>query len=270
VTGLPTGVTASFSPTSVNGFGNSTLTVNTGTGAPGTYSLTITGTSGTRSRSTSVSLTILPPDFTITPSPSNLSTKQGQSTTPHINIGALYGFTESVALSVTSTLPAGLTATFNPVSITKSGSSNLTLTPNGTPAGTYTLTVTGTSGSLRHSANLTLTVSLGGNISLAANPAVVSISRSSTNPSRTTTITISSSNGFAGNVTMTANGLPGGGTASFSPTSVSVSPGTPGTATMTLSVSPTTNIGNFNVNVTGNSGGRGPKGQTKVTLQVGN
>src|SRR5262249_2419942 len=46
VTGLPTGATASFNPTTVNGSGSSTLTVNlNGTVASGGYPLTITATS---------------------------------------------------------------------------------------------------------------------------------------------------------------------------------------------------------------------------------
>jgi hypothetical protein len=267
ITGLPQGASGSFSPASVNGSGASTLTVNTGTAATGTYPLTITGTSSTHVHSTSVSLTITAADFTITASPANPSTKQGLSATPQVTIAALNGFTGSVALSITSPLPAGLTASFSPASITNSGSSVLTLTPNGTPAGTYNVAVTGTSGVLSHSANLTLTVTLGGSIAITANPTTVSVSASK-KPSGSTTITVTSSNGFAGNVALSASGLPGGGTASFSPTTVSVSPGHPGTATLTLSVSSNTKNGNNNITVTGNSGAGGPQGQTKVSLQV--
>ncbi|HEX3436006.1 MAG TPA: galactose oxidase-like domain-containing protein, partial [Pseudacidobacterium sp.] len=47
VTGLPSGATASFTPTSVSGSGSSTLAVNTSSSTPtGTYTLTITGTDG--------------------------------------------------------------------------------------------------------------------------------------------------------------------------------------------------------------------------------
>jgi hypothetical protein len=60
VSGLPANTTASFSPTSVNGGGSSTLTI--GTTIPstpkGTYTLTITGTSTTLTRSTTVSLKV--------------------------------------------------------------------------------------------------------------------------------------------------------------------------------------------------------------------
>ena len=45
--GLPTGATASFSPTTVTGTGSSTMTVTTSANTPvGSSTLTITGTSG--------------------------------------------------------------------------------------------------------------------------------------------------------------------------------------------------------------------------------
>lgn len=59
VTGLPSGATASFNPTSVVGSGSSTMTVTVGSAtAKGTYALTITGASSTLQHSASVSLTV--------------------------------------------------------------------------------------------------------------------------------------------------------------------------------------------------------------------
>jgi hypothetical protein len=59
VSGLPTGATGAFNPTSVNGSGSSTLTVNTTSTTPGgTYTLVVTGTSGSVAHSVSVSLTV--------------------------------------------------------------------------------------------------------------------------------------------------------------------------------------------------------------------
>jgi hypothetical protein len=56
--GLPTGVTASFSPSSTTG--TSTLTLNVGSAvATGTYAITVKGTSGTLSHTTTVNLTVL-------------------------------------------------------------------------------------------------------------------------------------------------------------------------------------------------------------------
>ncbi len=58
-TGLPTGVTASFSPASVTAGSSSTLTISTSSStAAGTYTLTITGTGSSASHTTSFALTV--------------------------------------------------------------------------------------------------------------------------------------------------------------------------------------------------------------------
>jgi len=57
--GLPSGASATFNPTSVSGSGSSTMTVTTSTSTPaGTYTLTITGTSPGLTHTTTVSLTV--------------------------------------------------------------------------------------------------------------------------------------------------------------------------------------------------------------------
>src|SRR5579871_3270761 len=59
VTGLPSGVTGSFSPTTVTGSGTTTLTVTaSSSGVAGSYTATVTGTSGSLSHTTSASLTV--------------------------------------------------------------------------------------------------------------------------------------------------------------------------------------------------------------------
>jgi subtilase family serine protease len=59
VTGLPPGGTSSFTPSSVNGSGSSTLKIFTSRSSPrGTYTLNLTGSSSTRTHSTSVTLRV--------------------------------------------------------------------------------------------------------------------------------------------------------------------------------------------------------------------
>jgi uncharacterized membrane protein len=163
VSGLPAGATASFNPASVTS-GSSTLTVTTATNTPtGSFSLTITGTSGTLSHTASVTLVVSPPaapDFSVSATPASATVIQGNSTSYTVNVNASGGFTGTVNLSV-SGLPSGATASFNPTSVSGSGSSTLTVrTGNNTTTGTFSLTITGTSGTLSHTASVKLVVNV--------------------------------------------------------------------------------------------------------------
>jgi hypothetical protein len=160
VSGLPSGATAGFNPTSVNTSGSSTLSVSTLPSTPqGTYPLTITGTSGSRQHTTSVSLTVTEPaDFSFSVTPSSRILPRNSSVTFSISVSKLGSFAGSVSLGVTG-LPRQTKATFTPSSINVAGSSTLTLTAQKmAPQGTYQLTVRGTSGSIVHSQVVTLTI----------------------------------------------------------------------------------------------------------------
>jgi hypothetical protein len=162
VSGLPTGATASFSPTSITGGGSSTLTVSTTTSTPaGNYNVTINAVSGSITRSDTVALSITAvsaPDFGLTSTPTSRSVAQGGSGAFSITVGAQNGFTSLVSLTA-SGLPAGATATFAPTSVAGSGSSTLTVNVGASTAvGTYPLTVTGTAGALTRTLGLSLTV----------------------------------------------------------------------------------------------------------------
>jgi PKD repeat protein len=160
ITGLPLNATASFSPPSVVGSGSTAVTVSTSASTPaGTYPLTIRGTSGGVTRTAAVTLVVTQVgDFTISVSPDSGTVQNGSNATYTVSIGALSGFSSTVALS-TGALPKFVTASFSPPSVTQSGTSVLTLTTlKQTKAGTSTITVTGTSGSLVHSVTITLVV----------------------------------------------------------------------------------------------------------------
>lgn len=109
---------------------------------------------------------IVTPSFTLAPSASTLSVKQGSSATNSFSVTDLGGFTGSVAFSV-SGLPSGVTASFSPASSTTS--SVLTLTASSTATtGAFTVTVTGTSGSTTASTTFTLSVTSGSSSSTCA------------------------------------------------------------------------------------------------------
>jgi len=104
----------------------------------------------------------LPPDFSLSASPSSLEIQQGGYGTSTITVTSQNGFSSAVTLSFSGN-PTGVTDSFstNPVTPPSGGSATSALTINvdsSTSTGTYTLTVTGVSGSLTHSATLTLTV----------------------------------------------------------------------------------------------------------------
>jgi len=165
--GLPSGVTAGFNPSSIAapGSGSSTLTLTASSSAAvGTYSITITGTGGGLTETTSVSLTVSSgstPSFTLTASPTSVTVQQGASGTSTITTTVSGGYNNSIALSA-SGMPSGVTASYNPSSIPApgSGTSTLTLTVGSSAAvGTYTINVIATGfGGLTDTATVSLTV----------------------------------------------------------------------------------------------------------------
>jgi hypothetical protein len=170
INGLPTGASATFSANPIAGAGNSLVTVSVpASTTPGNYLLTVNGTSGSLIHSTQVNLTVTAPDFSISATPTNQTVTAGGSTTYTVSTSALNGFTGSVSLG-TSGLPTGATASFSPTSISGSATSTLTIsTPSSTPAATYTITITGISGSINHSTAVLLTVNAAtGSVTISA------------------------------------------------------------------------------------------------------
>src|SRR5947209_6747558 len=161
VSGLPTGATGIFNPTSIAGSGGSTLTIGTASSTPaGSYKLTITGTDGASlTHTTSVTLVVSgPSDFTISATPASQTVRAGSSTPYTVNIAGSAGFSGTVALSV-SGLPRKINASFNPSSVVGSGTSILKISPNPqAPHRPFTVTITGSSGATSHSTTVGLTV----------------------------------------------------------------------------------------------------------------
>jgi Zn-dependent metalloprotease len=97
-------------------------------------------------------------DFSMSTSPTSGSVNQGGSVSTTVATATTSGTAQTVNLSA-SGLPTGATATFNPTSVTSGASSTLTIaTAASTPAGTYTVTITGTGSAATHTATYTLTV----------------------------------------------------------------------------------------------------------------
>jgi regulation of enolase protein 1 (concanavalin A-like superfamily) len=155
-TGLPSGVSASFNPTSTSTTSTLTLSANN-TATAGTTTVTIMGTSGSLTNATTLTLTVnAAPNFALSVAPGSVNLIQGSSGASFITVTPQNGFTGSVNLSA-SGMPSGANAFLSPSSTT--GASTLTLAASSTAAvGGFTVTITGTSGSLSHTASVTLTI----------------------------------------------------------------------------------------------------------------
>jgi subtilisin family serine protease len=162
LSGLPsTQGTATFAPATVaGGTGTSQLTVTTaGSLAAGSYPLTITGRSGATTHLATVTLVVsATPGFTLAMSPSSRTVVAGQSTTYQVSVSPIGGFAGTVSLSL-SGLPSAAGGSFAPASLAAPGTSTLTVrTLRQTTRGTFTIRVTGRSGTLMRQTTATLTV----------------------------------------------------------------------------------------------------------------
>jgi uncharacterized membrane protein len=245
VNGLPAGASAAFNPSTITGTGSSTLTVTVPAGtSAGNYQLNVFGNSGSLSHTAAVNLTVIAPDFTISASPSSISVLPGGCASYTASTTALNGFTGTISLSQ-SGAPTGASATFNPLTIIGAGSSTLTVcTASSTPAGSYTVTITGISGSLNHNTPVILTVQ---DFSLSGTPSSQTVT-----PGTGASYTVSTTalNGFTGAVSLSISGVPSGASATFNPTSINGA----GASTLSVTTSSTTPGGSYPLTITGSSG----------------
>ena len=161
ITGLPNGVTAQPSTLTLTPGTAQTMALTASAAAtPGSVMLTLTAMSGMLSHTATVTATISPPpDFTLTLAPTSLSITAGATESPvSITANPINSFTGTIAVATTG-LPAGVTATPSTLTLTPGTAQNVTLSAASTAAaGSATVTFTGTSGNLTHSAPLALTV----------------------------------------------------------------------------------------------------------------
>lgn len=257
--GLPSGVTASFSPTSVTGSAGSTLTFTaSNTATVGTATVTITGTSGSTTESTTLTLNVTAePNFSISASPTAVTVPAGTSVSSTITITYVGGLTGSVALSATN-LPSGVQANFSPSSVNSSGTVSVSFfAQTGTASGTTNVNIVGTDGSISHSVPIAVTIPAASSFTLSSSPTSLPVTQGS---NATDAITVTDVGGFTGSVTLAASGLPSGVTASFG-----TNP-TTNTSTLTLTASSTATTGAFTVTITGTSGSQ--TASTSFTLTV--
>jgi M6 family metalloprotease-like protein len=256
VSGLPTGVTASFAPASIAAPGNgaSTLTLAAASGtAPGVYSLTLMAAGGNMTKTQPFSLTVTPaPSFSLTPSVVSANLVSGASAALKLTTAALNGFKAAIGLSA-SGLPKGVTASFAPASIAApgSGSSTLTLTAaSGTATGSFSLTVSAAGGGVTKTQTLSITVLPPPSFSLTSSASSATVMAGA---SATLKLTTAALYGFDAPIALSVTGVPTGVMASFAPAGIAA-PGT-GSSTMTLAAASGTAAGAFSLTVTAKGGG---------------
>jgi subtilase family serine protease len=236
--GLPSGVTATLSTNPTTSTSTLTLTASS-TAATGTATVTITGTSGSLTAITTVSLTVnaaSSPNFSLSASPTSMTITQGSSGASTITITSTSSFNSATTLSATG-LPSGVTATFstNPVTPPANGSTTSTLTltaSSSATAGTAALTITGVSGSITQTMTIALTVNASSgakNVTLSSSPSSFTIDDRG---KVSTTLTVTSVNGFNSAVELSVNEFPSG--VSATATANPVTPLANGTATVTI------------------------------------
>ncbi len=88
-------------------------------------------------------------------------------------------------------------------------------------------------------------------LTLQISPASASVARGQ---SAGYTVSVTSTGGFTGTVTLSASGLPSGATASFGPASVTLASGATATSALSVATTSSTPVGSYTVTVTGSSG----------------
>jgi kumamolisin len=270
--GLPSGVTAAFSTNPTTGTSVLTLTASS-TATTGSATVTITGTSGSLTATTTLALTVnsaATPNFAIAASPTSVTVTQGASGTSTITITSTGGFNSATTLSA-SGLPIGVTAAFstNPVTPPANGSvtSTLTLTASSTATvGAATVTITGASGSTTHSTTIALTVNASSgtaNFTLSLSPSSFTVDERG---SVSTTLTVTSVNGFHSAVDLSVNEFPSGVSATASSNPVTPPANGSVKVTITWSASRRAPTGTTTIDLIGTSGSL--TNETPVTITV--
>jgi len=263
--GLPTGVTAVFTPASLTqGATSSVLTLSLGaTAVASTATVTVRATgSGVTAATATVSFTAsIPanPSIGLVAGASTVSIPQGQTGTVALTLDRQGGFAGTVTLAAEG-LPANVTPTFSPANF-GAGVTSSTLTfsvGSAAVAGVTNVTVRATGTGVTDKTvvvQLTITSSATPDFTLTATPAALSVVPGAGAQS---VINLARTGGFAGNVTFTTSTLPTGVTATFTP-----NPAPANTSTLAFTTTAATPGGTYTITVTGSA-----TGQTARTVSV--
>ena len=192
------------------------------------------------------------PSLTLTVTPGSIAVVAGAASTVVAQVGVTNGFSASVALSTTG-LPAGAIAVFASPTLAApgSGGSALTITAasNAVP-GTYPIQIVATGAAVTQTLPVLLTISAPVGCNLAAAPASLTLTSSSSAFTQISCGLVQA--GFGASLKLAVTGAPLGVAVVLSPASI-----TPGTARAKLTVMTAmyASAGNFTLTVTATGGG---------------
>jgi hypothetical protein len=200
---------------------------------------------------------LLAPDFTLSVSPNALNTGLGFMQNTTVSVTPIAGFTGNVMLTATVP-PNGMSASFSPAIISGSGSSVVVFpVTSSTPGGIYTVTITGTSGGLVHSAQVAVTVVIESITVTASGPQTAA-------PGATVTFSfLVTNNGFftVGDE-INVTGIPPGSTAIPTP----ITGGSSSTVTVEFTTATTLAPGTYPITLTASSGSLTASATTSLTI----
>ena len=165
LSGLPAGITAKPASFILNPGAPQTITLTAAPTVPASSNtITLIGTSGSISHTTSFTLKVTaapPPDFSITVAPTSLSLTTGASgQQATLTAVGTNGFNGAISISL-SALPVGVTAAPSTLSLTSGAPQSITFSAAADATiGASTINIQGQSGSLSHSASLSITVAV--------------------------------------------------------------------------------------------------------------
>src|SRR3989454_2142118 len=219
----------------------------------GSYAVTLTASdSANHTAVVSNGVTVSTFDFKLAANPYLLTVLPGQNTQSQIAVTSLGGFKGTVTL--TASVPSqGLTVSMQNPSVTLSAgqtvNDNLKVAASKTaPTGVYVVTVTGTSGQLVHSLNVTVRVP---DFNMSANPATLDVPAGSTG---TAQILFQSINGFQGGLSTSISVTPAGPKATLTPNNPSLTANGTTSSVLTIQVPSNLAAGVYNVTIKATSG----------------
>ena len=199
------------------------------------------------------------PDYSLSVSPSSQTVAAGSKSSNYtITVNASNGFSSAVSFTV-SGLPTGVTLSPAPTS-SKSSSTFAVQVGATAVAGSYTLTINGTSGSLKHSISTTLVITSNKTYTITVSPSTLTVKKGNTGQF---TIVVSAKNGFNSAVRLAATGTPDRTTATLTSSSIN------GQGSSTLRMAPASNAsaGAYTITVTGTSGNASITGTATLVVQ---